>query len=126
SRIADPRAAWLVTEGNPVHDFVRAAVALAPPTLSVDVAINSRRQLTAVFAGPLPDGHRAACAFVERTAVQRVEGRFEVVLSTNAGFPLDRNLYQAVKGMAAAERVVTDGGTVVMAAACLDGLPAGG
>ncbi len=126
ARIAHEKATWLETVGNPVHDFVRAAVALAPPTLSVDVAINSRRQLTAVFAGPLPDGHRAACAFVERTAVQRVEGRFEVVLSTNAGFPLDRNLYQAVKGMAAAERVVTDGGTVVMAAACLDGLPAGG
>ena len=66
-RIADPRATWLVTEGNPVHDFVRAAVALAPPTLSVDVAINQRRQLTAVFAGPLPDGHAAACRFVEET-----------------------------------------------------------
>ncbi len=59
-------ATWLVTEGNPVHDFVRAAVALAPPTLSLDVAINQRRELTAVFAGPLPAGHAAACRFVER------------------------------------------------------------
>jgi nickel-dependent lactate racemase len=101
-------------------------VALAPPTLSLDVAINGARRLTAVFAGPLPHGHRAACAFVEETAVARVEGRFEVVLTTNAGFPLDRNLYQAVKGMAAAERVVTRGGTIVVAAACADGLPAGG
>ncbi len=126
ARIAHPCATWLVTEGNPVHDFVRAAVALAPPTLSLDVAINGRRQLTAVFAGPLPDGHRAACAFVEGTAVQRVDGPFDVVLTTNAGYPLDRNLYQAVKGMAAAERVVTDGGTIVMAAQCLDGLPSGG
>jgi nickel-dependent lactate racemase len=94
--------------------------------LSVDVAINNRRRLTAVFAGPLPDGHRAACAFVEETAVQRVDRRFEVVLTTNAGYPLDRNLYQAVKGMAAAERVVANGGTIVVAAACADGLPAGG
>jgi len=126
ARIANERATWLVTEGNPVHDFIRAAVALAPPTLSLDVAINSRRQLTAVFAGPLPDGHRAACAFVEDTAVQRVDGPFDIVLTTNAGYPLDRNLYQAVKGMAAAERVVAEGGTVVVAAACADGLPTGG
>ncbi len=125
-RIAHERATWLVTDGNPVHDFVRAAAALAPPTLSVDVAINNRRQLTAVFAGPLPDGHRAACDFVEATAVSGVDGRFDVVLTTNAGYPLDRNLYQAVKGMAAAERVVTDGGTIVVAAACADGVPAGG
>ena len=42
------------------------------------------------------------------------------------GHPLDRNLYQAVKGMAAAERVVTRGGVIVMAAACADGVPAPG
>ena len=125
SRIADPRATWLVTEGNPVHDFVRAAVALEPPTLSLDVAINRHRQLTAVFAGPLPDGHQAACDFVGRNALAPVDGRFDVVVSTNGGHPLDRNLYQAVKGMSAAERVVADGGTIVMAAPCGDGVPAG-
>ncbi|HEY5250317.1 MAG TPA: nickel-dependent lactate racemase [Acidimicrobiales bacterium] len=125
-RIADRRATWLVTEGNPVHDFVRAAAALAPATLSVDVAINNQRQLTAVFAGPLPDAHRAACVFVEKSAVQSVDRRFDVVLTTNAGYPLDRNLYQAVKGMAAAERVVSDGGTMIVAAACVDGIPGGG
>jgi nickel-dependent lactate racemase len=125
-RIADPRATWIVTEGNPVHDFVRAATALAPPSLSVDVAINNARRVTAVFAGPLPEAHTAACAFVERTAVQRVGRRFDVVVSTNSGHPLDRNLYQAVKGMAAAERIVAPGGTIVMAAACVDGLPGGG
>ena len=64
ARIADARSTWLVTQGNPVHDFVRAAVALAPPTMALDVAINERRQLTAVFAGPLPAGHVAACEFV--------------------------------------------------------------
>jgi nickel-dependent lactate racemase len=58
--------------------------------------------------------------------VSQVEERFDVVLTTNAGYPLDRNLYQAVKGMAAAERVVADGGTIIVAAACADGLPAGG
>ena len=125
-RIVDPRATWLVTEGNPVHDFVRAAVALVPPALSLDVAINQRRQLTAVFAGPLPAGHAAACRFVERTSVQSVGAPFDVVLSTNGGYPLDRNLYQAVKGMAAAERVVRPGGTIVMAAECADGTPPGG
>jgi lactate racemase len=52
-----------------------------------------------------------------------VDGVFDVVLTTNGGYPLDRNLYQAVKGMAAAERVVAPGGIIVVAAACEDGLP---
>ena len=109
-----------------MHDFVRAAVALAPPHLSVDVAINRARQVTAVFAGPLPAAHDAACAHVQSAAVRVVEAPFDLVVSTNGGYPLDRNLYQAVKGMAAAERIVRPGGTIVMAAACEDGVPADG
>jgi nickel-dependent lactate racemase len=125
-RIADLRATWLVTEGNPVHEFVSAATALCPPDLCVDVTIDRRRRLTGVFTGVLPDSHRAACAFAARSVTQDVDGRFDVVLTTNGGHPLDRNLYQAVKGMAAAERVVADGGIIVMAAACSDGLPGDG
>jgi nickel-dependent lactate racemase len=125
-RIADPRATFCTRHGNPVHDFVRAATALAPPLLSVDVAINRERRVTAVFAGPLPAAHDAACAHVAAAAVREVGSPFDLVVSTNGGHPLDRNLYQAVKGMAAADRILREGGTVVMAAACEDGVPAGG
>jgi nickel-dependent lactate racemase len=125
-RIADAASTFVTRSGNPVHDFVRAAVALAPPHLSVDVAINRERQVTAVFAGPVGVAHDAACAFVGSSAVQGVASPFDVVISTNGGHPLDRNLYQAVKGMAAAERIVRPGGIIVMVAACRDGIPDGG
>jgi nickel-dependent lactate racemase len=125
-RIADARATFVTREGNPVHDFVRAATVLAPPQFSVDVAINRSRRVTAVFAGPLTPTHDAACAHVGAAAVRAVDAPFDLVVSTNGGHPLDRNLYQAVKGMAAAERILCDQGIVVMAAACEDGVPAGG
>ncbi|MGO8870035.1 MAG: nickel-dependent lactate racemase, partial [Acidimicrobiales bacterium] len=126
ARIADPRSTWLITEGNPVHDFVRAATALCPPDLSVDVTIDRQRRITGVFCGTLPGSHLAASASAARTVTRSVDGRFDVVVTTNGGHPLDRNLYQAVKGLAAAERVVGDGGVIVLAAACVDGVPAGG
>jgi nickel-dependent lactate racemase len=125
-RIADPRATFDTREGNPVHDFVRAAVDLASPHVSVDVTINQERQVTAVFCGPMTETHDRACAFAQSSAVQQVGAPFDVVVSTNGGHPLDRNLYQAVKGMAAAERIVVRGGDIVMAAACGDGVPADG
>jgi nickel-dependent lactate racemase len=125
-RIADAASTFVTRSGNPVHDFIRAAVALAPQHLSVDVAINRGRQVTAVFAGPLEVAHDAACAFVGSSAMQGVASPFDVVVSTNGGHPLDRNLYQAVKGMAAAERIVRQGGIIVMVAACGDGIPGDG
>ncbi len=122
-RIASSDATWLKTVGNPVHDFVRAACSLCPPSFSLDVTINSARKLTAVFAGDVWKAHAAARAFVERTVVQQLPERCDLVISTNGGYPLDRNLYQSVKGLAAAERVVRPGGTLTMAAECVDGLP---
>jgi nickel-dependent lactate racemase len=124
-RIADPAATWTVTIGNPVHDFVRAACALLPPTLSVDVTINRERQVTGVFVGPLPDTHEMATAAVQRTAVQQVAEAFDVVVTTNSGAPLDLNLYQCTKGLSAAARIVKQGGTIILAAGCHDGLPEG-
>jgi nickel-dependent lactate racemase len=52
-----------------------------------------------------------------------VPGPFDIVITTNSGYPLDRNLYQSVKGMAAAATVVADGGTIICAAECRDGVP---
>ena len=51
---------------------------------------------------------------------------YDLVVSTNGGFPLDRNLYQSVKGMAAADRIRRRGATVLMATACADGVPEDG
>ena len=52
-----------------------------------------------------------------------VRERFDIVITTNAGYPLDQNLYQAVKGMAAAAQIVRPGGSIIVAAECCDGLP---
>ena len=52
-----------------------------------------------------------------------VDRPFEVVITTNSGYPLDLNLYQSVKGMSAAAQIVQPGGAIIAAAECSDGLP---
>jgi nickel-dependent lactate racemase len=125
-RIAHPRATWGVTEGNPIHDDIREISRMTGVQFAVDVTLNRAQQITAVFAGELFAEHRAACAAAKRDAMREVDSPFDVVLTTNAGYPLDQNLYQAVKGMSAAAKVVKPGGTIVCAAECRDGLPAHG
>jgi len=58
--------------------------------------------------------------------MRAVPAPFDVVLTTNSGYPLDQNLYQAVKGMSAAAQIVKPGGVIVCAAECRDGLPSHG
>jgi nickel-dependent lactate racemase len=125
-RIGHPNATWGVTEGNPIHDDVREIARMVGVDFSIDVTLNREQKITAVFAGDLFVEHRAACEAAKRNAMQAVEAPFDVVLTTNSGFPLDQNLYQAVKGMSAAAKVVKPGGTIVCAAECCDGLPSHG
>ncbi|HUV12016.1 MAG TPA: nickel-dependent lactate racemase [Acidobacteriota bacterium] len=121
--IADPNSTWGMTTGNPIHDAIREIATGVGVTFSLDVAINRERQITGVYAGDQATAHGQACEFVAKTAMREVPGRFEVVVTTNSGYPLDLNLYQAVKGMSAAARVVKSGGTIICAAECSDGIP---
>ncbi len=124
--IGDERSTWARLEGNPVQGEIREAVAMAPPHFMVNVAVNSRREITAVWAGHYIAAHEVGCRFVAQHATCPVEAVFDVVVTTNSGYPLDQNLYQAVKGMSAAARIVKPGGAIIAAAECSDGLPSHG
>jgi nickel-dependent lactate racemase len=121
--IGHPGSTWGRLAGNPVQGEIREAVALAPPEFMVNVALNNRRQITAVWAGHYITAHEAGCRFVAEHATRPVEAPFDIVITTNSGYPLDQNLYQAVKGMSAAARIVRPGGAIVAAAECSDGIP---
>lgn len=121
--IGHPDARWGVTAGNPIHDAIRRIARLSSVDFSVDVAINRDRHITEVRAGDLFDVHGAMCDSVKRSAMQAFDEPFDVVVTTNSGYPLDQNLYQTIKGISAAAQVVKDGGAILCASACADGLP---
>jgi lactate racemase len=125
-RIGHPRARWGVIEGNPVHDDVRAIAAATGTDFGLDVTLDGEQRLVRAYGGELFAMHRAACADARAIAMRPVPAPFDVVVTSNSGFPLDQNLYQAVKGMSAGAEVVGDGGLIVCAAECRDGFPAHG
>ena len=126
ARIGDPNATWGVIDGNPVHEDIRAACGAAPPHFTFDVILNREQRVIQAFAGELGPMHTAACQAAREFAMQQVPERFDVVVTSNSGYPLDQNLYQAVKGMSAAAKVVKPGGLIVCAAECRDGFPGHG
>jgi nickel-dependent lactate racemase len=121
--IANPRATWGVVQGNPIWEEMREVALRTDPTFLLNVALNSNREITGVFAGDMLAAHAVGCAFVRKNAMQAVDSPYEIVVTTNSGYPLDQNLYQSVKGLSAANQVVGSGGTIIIAAACEDGLP---
>jgi nickel-dependent lactate racemase len=121
--IAHPQATWGITEGNPIWEEMREVALRTNPTFLLNVTLNAARQITGVFAGDMLAAHAAGCAFVKANAMAAVDRPYDTVITTNSGYPLDQNLYQSVKGMSAASQIVREGGAILIAAACEDGLP---
>ena len=124
--IAHPQSTWGVLDGNPVQQTIQEMVALCPPDFLVNVTLNNDKAITGVFAGDYREAHRAGCAHVRTQAMAPVAHEFPVVITSNSGYPLDQNLYQSVKGMSAAARIVHPGGVIIMASECSDGIPSHG
>ena len=124
--VAHPRATWAVISGNPIWEEMLAVAQSTEPSFLLNIALNQRREITGVFAGDLVAAHRAGVAFVREKAMRPVPEPFDIVITSNSGYPLDLNLYQAVKGMSAAAQIVRPGGDIIVAAECWDGVPSHG
>jgi nickel-dependent lactate racemase len=123
ARIGHSNSTWGVIRGNPVQDDVREIARMTGVDFALDVILNRDQRIVRAFGGELFAEHAAACDEARAIAMQAVPAPFDVVVTTNSGYPLDQNLYQAVKGLSAAARIVRPGGTIICAAECRDGIP---
>ncbi|MBI3877175.1 MAG: nickel-dependent lactate racemase [Verrucomicrobia bacterium] len=123
--LISPNSTFGVTDGNPLWEELRDIALRVGPSFLLNVTLNEQREITGVFAGDLLAAHKAGCEFVRASAMQKVKSPFEIVVTTNSGYPLDLNLYQGVKGMSAAARIVAPGGVIILACECREGVPAG-
>ncbi len=111
-----------VVDGNPVHEESLAVARMCPPDLIVDVTLDEGNRITGVFAGDLVAAWRAGVAFAAQQVRAPVAAPADMVVTTAAGAPLDATFYQAVKGMVGALPILKPGGSVVIAAACAEGV----
>jgi len=118
--IAHPRSRTGILEGNPIHTDMLYAARIARLDFICNVVINSDKEAIYAVSGDLDKAHVAGTEFLAgRCQVTAV--RADIAISTNGGYPLDQNIYQAVKGMTAAEGTVRKDGVIIMMALSNDG-----
>jgi nickel-dependent lactate racemase len=123
SVIGHARSTWGVLEDNPTQSQIRANGSLLPVDFLVNVTINRDREITGYFCGDVLAAHERGCEANKASVMVACEREYPIVVTTNGGYPLDQNLYQAVKGMSAAFQIVSEGGLIVSASRCNDGFP---
>ncbi|MDR1898634.1 MAG: nickel-dependent lactate racemase [Treponema sp.] len=118
--IAHPRARTGVLEGNPIRIDILYAARAARLAFICNVVIDANKKIIHAAAGDCDLAHREGAAFLSTgCGVNAVPS--DIVIAANGGYPLDQNIYQAVKGMTAAEAAVRKGGVIIMIAKSNDG-----
>ena len=99
--IAHKKARTGILKENPIHNDMVWAAKKAKLAFIVNVVLNSKKEPIFAVAGDFEKAHKKGTDFIASLcAVKAVPA--DIVISTNGGYPLDQNVYQAVKGMTVA------------------------
>jgi lactate racemase len=120
--MANPLAVECNLAGNPLHEEQLEIVRMIGDILALNTVINEERELIHVTFGEVIESHLAAVDFIKDLVEIAVPRRFSTVVTSSAGYPLDENYYQTVKGMVTPLSILEPGGTLIVASACPRGL----
>lgn len=117
----DPLAVQCNLVGNPLHEEQLQIVRMLGDVYALNTVIDEARDLVFVSFGEIIASHLAAVAFIDKATRVPVDRRFGTLVTSSAGYPLDKTYYQTVKGMVTPLDILAPGGTLIIASQCSEG-----
>ena len=111
-----------VIEGNPLHEEQMAAVRMVGGGLALNTVIDEDRNISFVNFGEIEESHLAAVSFARPYFEIPVPRKYKTIITSAAGYPLDRNYYQTIKGMVGVADILEPGGDLFVVSECSEGL----
>ena len=88
---------------------------------ALNTVLDEDRHLAFVSFGEIIASHQAAVDFVAASTRVPVGRLFKTLVTSSAGYPLDKTYYQTVKGMVTPMDILAPGGTLIIASQCSEG-----
>ena len=122
SRMIHPMAKAGTLEGNPVREDLEEAAGICGVDFLLNVVLDEHKNVIHAVAGELKEAHRQGCRFLDGFYRMEINELADIVIVSQGGAPKDLNLYQTQKALANAEQAVRQGGIIILAGACPEGL----
>jgi nickel-dependent lactate racemase len=120
--IDSPYARFGIYKENPMHKISNEIAKLVGVDFIINVCINEKHQITKVAAGDLEQVHETLVNYQLKYVFREISELYDIVICGNGGYPLDLNLYQAVKSMAIGEMAVKKNGIIISVNELSDGV----
>ena len=122
SRMVLPQAAAGRLDDNPVRLDIEEALTFCPLDFIVNAVLDEHKEIIHAVAGHFIHAHRAGCKFLDKLYRVPIKEKADIVVVSQGGAPKDLNLYQTQKALDNAKNAVKDGGIIVLAGSCKEGL----
>ena len=117
----DPLAVQCNLIGNPLHEEQLEIVRGLGDVYALNTIIDDDRDLVHVNFGEIIASHAAAVEFVDGAIRVPTRRKFKTVVTSSAGYPLDKTYYQTIKGMVTPMDILAPGGALIIASECSEG-----
>ena len=119
----DPAARSCNLDGNPLHEEQLEIIRmLGGQILALNTVLDEHRNLVFASFGEIIASHQAAVDFAAASCAVPVPRKFKTILTSAAGYPLDKTYYQTVKGMVTPIEILAPGGTLIVVSKCSEGI----
>jgi nickel-dependent lactate racemase len=120
--MSDPYADSCILVGNPLHEEQTEIVSMLGPVYCVNTVLDEYRNLSYVNFGEIISSHLESVNFAQEYLSVTVARRFQTIVTSAAGYPLDQTYYQTVKGMVTPYKILQPGGDLIIVSDCSEGL----
>jgi len=120
--IDHPKVTNCILEGNPFHEYGIRVTELVKADFILNVVINKERDIAGVFAGHYNHAHLAGCDMVYEHSAVKLDQRFDMVVTSGGGYPLDATFYQISKALICSMDIMKKGGPIIVACECREGI----
>ncbi|MBL26334.1 MAG: hypothetical protein CMM50_02115 [Rhodospirillaceae bacterium] len=118
----NPLATMGRLDDNPLHKDQLEVVEQLGGALAMNTVIDEERRLAFVNYGEIVASHLKAVDFARRYTEVAIDRRFRTVITSSAGYPLDKTYYQTIKGMVAPVDILAPGGDMFVVSQCSEGM----
>ncbi|MFW9939840.1 MAG: nickel-dependent lactate racemase [Candidatus Thorarchaeota archaeon] len=123
--IDSPHSRFGIYKNNLMHKMAIEILNLVGVDFAINTCINEKHEIVEVLAGDVEKIHEELVKYQLKHIFEKIDEPYDIVICGNGGYPLDLNLYQAVKSMAIGEMAVKKGGTIISVNECIDGIGIG-
>lgn len=111
-----------ILDGNPLHQAQLEIIRTIGDIYAVNTVIDDKRRLGKVTFGAIEPSHLEAVEFMKKYGEVTITRKFKTIVTSAGGYPLDKTYYQTVKGMVGPIPILAEGGTIIIASECSEGM----